>query len=575
MMHVFEDDEACSDVVSMGSELSGFGQYLNSENCNIPDSFSVVQAEVEEMKNGFVVLGIYGIGQAKYPENDIDLGFDDVPKNLAEGDKVDVFLEEAGSRSSTVKISRVKAIKRKIWNHLKNTMQERGFVEGVVVQRIRGGCLVDVAPCILDEVTDAAINRLKVQFKAFLPVSQVCADGSEVTDEILGLRSKFSVLNMDRKNGGSVVVSRKFYLYHERREKKKTWVSSLERGSMMDGLVKNITEYGAFINLGGVADGLLHISDMSWNSISHPAELLECGQSVKVIILDYTQEGDRICLGMKQLQENPLEKLGDNYKEGGVYSGVVTGVRQSSLFVELEGSGVCGIVPGEEAVWGRYVGSLANRFTMGDPVTVMLLSKNTETCELILSIKRCDTDPSVEFAKMHSIGTVVKGRVNKISKKGIYLSVSSTEESSKNTNSTYGSVWGIVMKGDVTWDSNPVEEMEKYNVGDEIDVKILSHGSQDSSGMMLGIKQLIADPVSDAFDAVNVGDKLSCSVVSVSEKCVEMEYGTGAKVFMHNKDLNLSNEDSCVNYFKIGNQVDVIVTGICRESMRLECSVAE
>jgi small subunit ribosomal protein S1 len=421
------------------------------------------------------------------------------------GDIVDVLLERTEDREGHVVLSREKAEKMKIWDEVEKAYLERKVVIGRVIERIKGGLAVDIG------------------VRAFLPGSQIDVRPVRNLDALRGQELRMRVIKVNKKRG-NIVLSRKVLLEEENAEKKKTTLDTLAEGKVLRGTVKNLTDYGAFIDLGGI-DGLLHITDMSWGRVTHPSEVVHVGDDIEVIVLKYDAATERVSLGHKQLVPDPWTNVIERYPVGIRVSGKVVSLTDYGAFIELE-PGVEGLIHVSEMSWSKRVKHPSKLLTVGDAVEAMVLGVDPGARRISLGLKQVETNPWHELASKYPIGTTITGKVRNLTEFGAFVEV---EEG----------IDGLIHISDMSWSKikHPSEVLKK---GDEVEAQVLSIDA-DNQRLSLGLKQLQTGIWKDFFAAHHVGDVVEGKVVRLTNFGAFVELADGIEGLIHVSEFDSSN----------------------------------
>jgi len=454
------------------------------------------------------------------------------------GDKVEVYLERYEDRHGEAMLSREKARREEAWTLLERSFKDNQRVQGVIFGRVKGGFTVDLSGAV-----------------AFLPGSQVDIRPMRDVGPLMGSPQQFQILKMDRSRG-NIVVSRRAVLEESRAEARSELVASLKEGQVLEGVVKNITDYGAFIDLGGV-DGLLHITDISWKRINHPSEALNVGQTVKVQIIRFNPETQRISLGMKQLEADPWEGIQAKYPVGAKFKGRVTNITDYGAFVELE-PGVEALVHVSEMSWTKKNVHPGKIVSTSQEVEVMVLDVDPVKRRISLGLKQCLDNPWDSFAKNHPSGTVLEGEVKNITEFGLFVGLP-------------GDIDGMVHLSDLDWAKSGDEAIKEYQKGQVVKVKVLDTDIEKER-ISLGIKQLSGDPYAQAMETVNKGDVVTCTVKAIGDKGIDVDVN-GAPGFIRKTDLARDRSEQRPDRFAIGDKVDAVITAVDRTSHKVQLSI--
>ena len=458
---------------------------------------------------------------------------------LQVGDTVEVYVERMEDKDGQALLSREKARREEAWVILERAFEAQERVTGVIFGRVKGGFTVDLSGAT-----------------AFLPGSQVDIRPINDVSALMGAPQPFQILKIDRRRG-NIVVSRRAVLEESRAEARSELVSNLVEGQILKGVVKNITDYGAFVDLGGV-DGLLHVTDIAWRRINHPSEALTVGQTVDVQVIRFNQETQRISLGMKQLQSDPWENAVDKFKTGTRLSGRVTNITDYGAFVELD-DGVEGLVHVSEMSWTKKNVHPGKIVSTSQEVEVVVLDVDLTKRRISLGLKQATDNPWAEFETNNKIGDVIEGEINNITEFGLFVGL--TEE-----------IDGLVHLSDISWSSSNEDVLEGFNKGDKVEAKILDIGLEKER-ISLGIKQLTSNPVADAVEKVRKGDAVTCIITAVTEQGLEVRVGDTLSGFIRRGDLARDRSDQRVERFAVGEKVDAVISQIDNKNNKLILSI--
>ena len=458
---------------------------------------------------------------------------------LQVGDTVEVYVERMEDKDGQALLSREKARREEAWVILERAFEAQERVTGVIFGRVKGGFTVDLSGAT-----------------AFLPGSQVDIRPINDVSALMGAPQPFQILKIDRRRG-NIVVSRRAVLEESRAEARSELVSNLVEGQILKGVVKNITDYGAFVDLGGV-DGLLHVTDIAWRRINHPSEALSVGQTVDVQVIRFNQETQRISLGMKQLQSDPWENAIEKFKIGTRLSGRVTNITDYGAFVELD-DGVEGLVHVSEMSWTKKNVHPGKIVSTSQEVEVVVLDVDLTKRRISLGLKQATDNPWAEFETNNKIGEVIEGEINNITEFGLFVGL--TEE-----------IDGLVHLSDISWSSSSEEVLEGFNRGDKVEAKILDI-DLEKERISLGIKQLTSNPVADAAEKIRKGDAVTCVITAVTEQGLEVRVGDTLSGFIRRGDLARDRADQRVERFAVDEKVDAIISQIDNKNNKLTLSI--
>ena len=457
---------------------------------------------------------------------------------ISVGDSVEVFLRAAENAKGEAVISREMARREEAWDRLEKAYADELRVDGAIFGRVKGGFTVDLGGAV-----------------AFLPGSQVDVRPVRDAGPLMGLKQPFQVLKMDRRRG-NIVVSRRAILEESRAEQRAEVIGKLAEGDSVDGVVKNITEYGAFVDLGGV-DGLLHVTDMAWRRVNHPSEILTIGETVKVQVVKINKETHRISLGMKQLMDDPWDIVGAKYPLESQHKGRVTNITDYGAFVELE-AGVEGLVHVSEMSWTKKNVHPGKIVSTSQEVDVMVLEIDGVKRRVSLGLKQTQRNPWEVFAEQNPVGKEVKGEVKNITEFGLFIGLE-------------GDIDGMVHLSDLTWEGRGEDMIGDYRKGDIVQA-VVSEVDVEKERISLSVKALGGDKFADAVGGVKRGSIITVEVTAIEDGGVEVSY-EGMKSFIRRSDLARDRAEQRPDRFGLGDKIDVRVTNIDSKTRRLGLSV--
>jgi len=501
-----------------------------------PAEGSVITGTVVAIENDFAVVdvGLKTEGRVSLKE----FSMPGMPARVAVGDQVEVYLERVENAMGEAVLSRDKARREESWIKLERAFNEQTRVEGVIFGRVKGGFTVDL---------DGAV--------AFLPGSQVDVRPMRDVGPLMNQPQLFQILKMDRRRG-NIVVSRRAVLEERRAEERTSLVASLAEKQVVEGVVKNITDYGAFVDLGGV-DGLLHVTDIAWRRVSHPTEVLSVGQTVTVQIIKINHDTQRISLGMKQLQTDPWEGVGAKYPVGAKFTGKVTNVTDYGAFVELE-PGVEGLVHVSEMSWVKKNVAPSKIVTPGTEVEVVVLEVDSNKRRISLGLKQAQDNPWEALAKAHPPGSEIEGEVKSITEFGMFIGIDNDID-------------GMVHLSDLSWDKPGEEAIKAYEKGQMVKAQVLDVDAEKER-VSLGIKQLTGDPIEKA-GPLKKNSVVTVTVTEVNDGGIEVALEGGAKAFIRRSDLARDRADQRPERFGKGDKIDALVTQVDKASRRISLSI--
>ena len=461
------------------------------------------------------------------------------PAEIKPGDIVEVYLERMEDKNGEAQISREKARREEAWTQLEKSFQANERVSGVIFGRVKGGFTVDLSGAV-----------------AFLPGSQVDIRPVRDITPLLGTPQPFQILKMDRSRG-NIVVSRRAVLEESRAEARSELVASLKEGQILNGVVKNITDYGAFVDLGGV-DGLLHVTDIAWRRINHPSEALHIGQSVKVQVIRFNPETQRISLGMKQLEADPWEGVELKYPAGGRFTGRVTNITDYGAFVELE-PGVEGLVHVSEMSWTKKNVHPGKIVSTSQEVEVVVLDVDPQKRRISLGLKQTMANPWESFVEKYPAGTELEGEVKNATEFGLFIGLP-------------GEIDGMVHLSDIDWSRPGEEAINDYKKGETVRVRVLDV-DVEKERISLGIKQLASDPLESSLATVKKGDVVTCTVSAVTDGGIEVQLASGLPGFIRKAELSRDRAEQRPDRFAVGEKLDAKVTALDRGGRKATLSI--
>ena len=519
------------------NSMEDFEALLNeSFEIDTPQEGSVVKGRVLAIEAGQAIIDV-----GYKMEGRVDLKEFANPGETATvkiGDEVEVYLRSAENARGEAVISREMARREEAWDRLEKAYEREERVEGAIFGRVKGGFTVDLGGAV-----------------AFLPGSQVDVRPVRDAGPLMGLKQPFQILKMDRRRG-NIVVSRRAILEESRAEQRAEVIGNLAEGQIVDGVVKNITEYGAFVDLGGV-DGLLHVTDMAWRRVNHPSEILSIGETIKVQVIKINKDTHRISLGMKQLQEDPWDAVERKFPLGSVHQGRVTNITDYGAFVELE-PGVEGLVHVSEMSWTKKNVHPGKIVSTSQEVEVMVLEIDSSKRRVSLGLKQTQRNPWEVFAETHPEGSSVEGEVKNITEFGLFVGLP-------------GDIDGMVHLSDLTWEGRGEDAIQNYRKGDTVRAKVLEV-DVEKERISLSVKALESDPFADAVGGVKRGGIVTVTVSKIEDGGIEVEY-EGMKSFIRRSDLSRDRSEQRPERFQVGDKVDVRVTNIDPKTRKLGLSI--
>ena len=498
---------------------------------------SVIPGTVVSVDSDFVVIdvGLKAEGRVAAKE----FAAPGQKPELHPGDIVEVFLERMEDRHGEVMLSREKARREEAWGQLEVAFRKNERVTGVIYHRVKGGFTVDLTGV-----------------SAFLPGSQVDIRPVRDVTPLMNTPQPFQILKMDRSRG-NIVVSRRAVLEESRAEARNELVANLKEGQVLQGVVKNITDYGAFVDLGGV-DGLLHVTDIAWQRINHPSEVLQIGQTVDVQVIRFNPETQRISLGMKQLETDPWDNVEAKYAVGSKFVGRVTNIADYGAFVELE-PGIEGLVHVSEMSWTKKNVHPGKIVSTSQEVEVMVLDVDPQKRRISLGLKQCLDNPWDTFLAEYTTGSELEGEIKNITEFGLFVGLP-------------GDIDGMVHMSDISWEKSPEDAIADYKKGDIVKVKVLDV-DVTKERISLGIKQLRADPLVGGMKSIRKGAVVTCTVSKVLDSGIEVLANETVPGFIRKSDLSRERSEQRPDRFAVGEKVDAKITTIDKSGRKVNLSI--
>lgn len=507
-----------------------FGQSENLEG-------RVIKGKIIAIENDIAIIDVGLKSEGRVPLKEFSASGTEPTVNV--GDTIDVFLERLEDKNGETVLSYEKARREAAWKQLEKFHEKNEHVDGVIFGRVKGGFTVDIMGAI-----------------AFLPGSQVDIRPVRDVSPLIGISQPFQILKMDRSRG-NIVVSRRAVLEESRAEARTELVSRLEEGQILEGIVKNITDYGAFIDLGGV-DGLLHVTDIAWHRVNHPSEVLTVGQPIKVQIIRFNSENQRISLGMKQLENDPWAGAESKYPVGTKLTGRITNIAEYGAFVELE-SGIEGLVHVTEMSWTKKNMPPAKIVSTSQEVEVMILDIDASKRRISLGMKQCIPNPWAELQERYTIGSEIEGEIKNITEFGLLVELSDDID-------------GTIHMSDLSWDHSGEEAIQAYKKGMKVRAKILDIDPKKER-VSLGIKQLTGDPFEDSISGLKKGSIVTCEVTAVLETGIEVSLAGGLTGFIRKNELSRDRGEQRPSRFAVKEKVDAKITQIDRANRKITLSI--
>ena len=498
---------------------------------------SVVEGKVISVEKEAIIVDIGLKSEGRILKR--EFGNEEKIESIKIGDLVEVFIERIEDINGNTILSREKARREEAWVELEKFHKEEKIVTGVILGRVKGGFTVDI---------DGAT--------AFLPGSQVDIKPIKDFHSIMNIPQKFQILKMDKRRG-NIVISRRAVLEENRAEARSEIVSNIQEGQTLDGIVKNITDYGAFVDLGGV-DGLLHVTDISWKRINHPSEALKLGDNVKVKVIKFNDETKRISLGIKQLNEDPWQNIHERFPIGSKMSGIVTNITDYGSFVELE-DGIEGLVHVSEMSWTKKNVHPNHLLSSSEKIEVMVLEIEEDKRRISLGIKQCMENPWESFNKEFKVNQEIEGEIKNVTDFGIFVGLK-------------GDIDGLVHLSDISWDGNGDELIKDFKQGNTLKTKILDINVVNEK-VSLGIKQLTEDKFTSELENIKLGDTVTCLINKITDNNIEVTIGDNIKGNIKKSDLSRDRKEQRTDRFGVDDKVDATVIKIDKKQRSVNVSI--
>ena len=506
------------------------------------------EAEGDEVKVGDVVKGYVVEVQSDYVLIDINYKSEGMipisefriiegQKELEPGQEVQVYVEKIENDNGMVVLSKDKADMLNAWNDISKAAENEEEIEGTVIAKVKGGLSVDIG------------------VKAFLPGSQIDLRPIKDLDQFVGKRFKFKVIKFNKKRG-NIVLSRRALLEEQREEMRSETLNTMEEGNVVKGIVKNITDYGAFIDLGGV-DGLLHITDMSWGRLKNPSELIEAGQDLELKVLKYDTEKERVSLGLKQLSEDPWNTVKESYPVETVIKGKVVSLADYGVFVEIA-DGIEGLIHVNEMSWTKKIKHPSQMVKVGDEVEVKVLEIDTENRRISLSLKALEENPWVELKDSYERGTIIEGEVKSLTDFGAFVGVAD-------------GIDGLVHISDFSWTKRVNHPSEIVTVGDKVRAVVLGVDIENER-FSLGMKQLDADPWTQVEEKYPIGTQVDTKVTKVADFGVFVEIEENIEGLIHISELDTKRVENIEDVVKAGETIKAEIISIDQDARKIGLS---
>ena len=497
----------------------------------------VREGTVVSVENGFVIVDVGLKSEGRIELREFTKPGED--PEIQSGDKVEVYVERIEDNNGEAVLSREKARREEVWAELEELHGKEERVTGVIFNRVKGGFTVDLGGAI-----------------AFLPGSQVDIRPVKDVSPLMGTPQPFHILKMDRARG-NIVVSRRAVLEESRQEARSDILENIEEGQVLQGIVKNITDYGAFVDLGGV-DGLLHVTDISWKRISHPSELLKIGQTIEVQVIRYNDENQRISLGMKQLESDPWDTVLTRYPVGARMTGRISNLTDYGAFVEFE-DGIEGLVHVSEMSWTKKNVHPSKIVSVSQEVDVEVLEIDEEKRRISLGIKQTQENTWLKFAEEHKADEELEGSVSNVTEFGLFVQIGDDLD-------------GMVHISDISWEDQSEDVLKQFSKGDTVKAKILEIDAEKER-VALGIKQLTDDPFEGAMKGLAKGAVVTCTVSAIVDNGVEVAVNDQVTGFIKKADLSRERSEQRPDRFAVGEKVDAKIISADHKNRKVGLSI--
>ncbi len=529
----FDDDEAMLDgeIEDMQTMEDLYEQSFK----NIQEG-EVLTGRVVQVSDDFVMVDIGYKSEGQIPISEFKDENGVIQADL--GDEVDVLLEFQDDEDGSIHLSKEKAAKIKVWDDISRIYNDDGIIEGRVISKVKGGLAVDIG------------------VQAFLPGSQVDLRPVRNLESMIGQNFPFKVLKYNKKRR-NVVLSRRALLEKEREEMKAQTLAGLEESKVVEGIVKNITDYGVFVDLGGI-DGLLHITDMSWGRVGHPSEMFQIGDKINVMVLSFDRENERVSLGLKQMVEDPWNKAAENYPVGTQVAGRVVSLTDYGAFVEIE-EGVEGLIHVSEMSWTKKIRHPSKVLSVGDEVEAVVLSINPENKRISLGMKQLEPNPWDVIAQKYPVGTTIAGKIKNITDFGVFIGIDE-------------GIDGLVHISDISWTKRVKHPSEIFKKNQEVEAIVLNI-DKDNERFSLGIKQLEPDPWESIPQRYPANSVITGPITNVTDFGLFVEIEEGIEGLVHVSEISKEKIKSPIGQYKTGDEITAKVINISPKERKIGLSI--
>ena len=497
----------------------------------------LLKGEVVKIGKDCVIVDIGYKSEGYIPLDEFINSDGDLPVKV--GESIEVLVEKADEEDGDILLSYDKALKIRMWEKIKRMHQENEYIKGKIVARVKGGMSVDLGG-----------------LKAFLPGSHIDLKPVKNFDSWVGTEHFFKILKYNLKNG-NIVVSRRAILEEERERKKKRLLDMLKEGLVLEGVVKNITDYGLFIDLGGL-DGLVHITDMSWGRVKHPSENYRVGDRIKVKVLHFDRKKERVSLGIKQLTPNPWNRASERYPIGKRVKGKVVSIADYGAFVELE-EGIEGLIHISELSWSKKIKHPSQVVKIGDMVETVVLNIEPEKKRISLGLKQVQPNPWDIVSEKYPVGTVIEGRIKNITDFGLFIGIDE-------------GIDGLVHVSDISWTKRINHPADLYRKGQKVQAVVLNI-DKENERFSLGIKQLLPDPWESVPERYPVGSRVTGTITNITDFGIFLELEEGIEGLIHISEIPKDSPGNPTSRYNVGDVIDAKVINVSKEKKKIGLSI--
>jgi small subunit ribosomal protein S1 len=529
-------ETVASNEGSAGSQGEEEFKELYEESLKTFQEGEVVKGRIVSVDKDFVMVDIGYKSEGRIPIHEFMSPSGEVVAKV--GEAVDVLIEKRDDEEGDILLSKERAAKILVWDEISRIYREDGIIEGKIVGKVKGGLTVDIG------------------LPAFLPGSQIDLQPVRDMDSLLGTTFPFKILKYNKKRN-NVVLSRRVLLEKEREEQRSTILNTIENDQILEGVVKNITDYGVFVDLGGI-DGLLHVTDMSWGRATHPSELFKVGDVIQVKVMNFDRERHRVSLGLKQLYPDPWTTVVERYPIGFRVSGKIVNLTDYGAFVELE-NGVEGLIHVSEMSWTQKVKHPSKIVSVGEVVEAIVLSVDADKKRISLGMKQVEPNPWDVIAEKYPVGTVIEGKIKNITDFGLFIGIDE-------------GIDGLVHISDISWTKRLKHPSEMYKKGQEVQAKVL-HIEKDQERFSLGIKQLEPDPWEEIPKRYPTGSMVSGVITNVTDFGIFVEIEEGVEGLVHVSEASREKIKTPVGVFKVGDSITAKVINVAKKERKIGLSI--